>query len=168
LNFDILTHPWQPASSAPADVCAMAETNRVAALQFMREQPSETLWLTARKLALFYAWSYYPRYRPGADNQTEEVPQYRLRAWLYAASVRPLFLLAGIGLVWGWRRHAGVRALGVFLILLGLGHALLHAMPRFRIPFEPLLAVLAGGGAIAASTLFRRWKLPRSSRSDTP
>lgn len=67
----------------------------------------------------------------------------------------PLALLAGIGAVYWWRIDRLAAALMLltiaYLVVMSLG---VEAYSRFRVPFLPLYAMLAGGGAAA---LADRW-----------
>src|SRR6185436_9886495 len=80
----------------------------------------------------------------------------------------PLAILAVMGVVY-WMRveplAAGLMMFTIaYLVVMSLG---VEAYSRFRVPFLPLYAMLAGGGAAAIAD---RWLIPsgESSRSDRP
>jgi len=147
-TFDMMPERYQPLSRSPQDILQASLLSRAAAIQFIRAHPWETVRLTIRKFFLFYSWSYWPHKIAGPNGSVEDAPYLRLHSLIYAWSIRPLFILALVGAIIGCSKHRELLLLTAFLVLLGLGHALVAVFPRYRVPFDPLLAVLAAYGVI--------------------
>ena len=83
------------------------------------------------------------------------MPESRARMLAFAYTV-PLLALAAIGIVYWWRIDrlaASMMVLTIaYLVLMSLG---VEAYSRFRVPFLPLYAMLAGGGAVLCTEKFR-------------
>lgn len=82
------------------------------------------------------------------------LPESTTRLLAFGYTV-PLALLAGIGAIYWWRADRLAATLMLltitYLVVMSLG---VEAYSRFRVPFLPLYAMLAGGGAAA---LADRW-----------
>jgi hypothetical protein len=117
--------------------------------QTIRENPARLLQLTAVKIAR--TWSPIPLSQDFCSRRNMVI------ALLFAI---PFDVLVVLGL---WK--VGIpRVFKVFLILPALYFTLMHAMTvgslRYRVPVEPLLAVLAGAGAfgVLAKVRLPAWR----------
>jgi hypothetical protein len=84
------------------------------------------------------------------------IAESRARLLAFGYSV-PLAVLAGVGLSFWWR----VDRLAWWLVVLTIAYLVVmslgtEAYSRFRVPFLPLYAMLAGGGAAALADRWRR------------
>lgn len=126
-----------------------SEYFKAEALRFIRENPGRVVTLTLAKFAR--TWSPIPL-------STEfGRPLYRVVAGLFAV---PFYVLVIVGVVRGGLKRSTVW----FLLAPALYFTVIHAMSvgslRYRIPVEPVLAVLAGAGL--ASVL---WRKPNEERA---
>jgi 4-amino-4-deoxy-L-arabinose transferase-like glycosyltransferase len=122
--------------------------------QTIRENPARLLQLTAVKIAR--TWSPIPLSQDFSSRRNMVI------AGFFAI---PFDLLVVLGL---WK-VAMPRAFKVFLIMPAMYFTLMHAMSvgslRYRVPVEPLLAVLAGAGAFAVLAKVRLSAWRRSAGS---
>lgn len=122
----------------PVDECAQMELYRSEVTEFWREQPGEKARLAAQATGML--WN--PTERAGESAKNDTGFSAVAREWIEPAFVVALYLLALAGALVAGRRVV-VLAVGL------LGYQTLAAMvfagtPRYRAPWDFLLALLAG------------------------
>ena len=119
------------------------------AMPILLADPAATGWQAARAFVMIM-------FGGGANllSSVTGIAESTTRVIAFAYTV-PLALLASLGMVYWWRRDRLAAMLMLltiaYLVVMSLGA---EAYSRFRVPFLPLYAMLAGGGAAA---LAERW-----------
>jgi len=125
------------------DECAQLSLYQHATFQFWRHHPGEKAKLMGQAFRML--WDPRP-------TKTESGPSSgghsTLRTWAETAYAVPLFALALAGLVLGWRSAAVPRRLLVlallFLVYETLAALVFAGATRYRVPWDFVLALLAG------------------------
>ena len=125
------------------DECAQMRLYQHATFQFWRHHPGEKAKLMAQATRML--WDPRP-------TKTETGPSSgghsSLRTWAETAYALPLYALALLGLALGFRRAAAPRRLLalalVFLVYETLAAMLFAGATRYRVPWDFVLALLAG------------------------
>lgn len=114
------------------DPVAINQARKNAALAYVRAHPAHFLWRSIERLGRF--WTPVP----GSPRPMINV--------IAALATLPLFVGAAMCLLRAprdrWRQMAPILLIVLFLSAV---HAVSHALPRYRLPVEPLLIVLAAG-----------------------
>jgi 4-amino-4-deoxy-L-arabinose transferase-like glycosyltransferase len=150
---DAADHFYETGAYIPVDECALMDLYRHETIQFWRHHPGEKLKLMQQATRML--WDPRPI-------KTETGPEAggnsRLRTWAEASYAIPLYALALLGLVLGFRRGwVPQRFLAlalVFLVYETLAAMLFAGATRYRVPWDFVLALL--GGAAIDSYLERR------------
>ena len=130
------------------DECAQLSLYQHATFQFWRHHPGEKAKLMGQAFRML--WDPRP-------TKTESGPSSgghsTLRTWAETAYAVPLFALALAGLVLGWRSAAVPRRLLVlallFLVYETLAALVFAGATRYRVPWDFVLALLAGAAVDA-------------------
>ncbi len=117
--------------------------------QYLAERPLEAATTAVGNAAWF--WSPWPRW-----TLPEELPPIQQVA---VATTALTLLLSACGF-WLRRREAFTQFLALLLALTTVAHLTSLGVPRFRVPFEPLLFLMA---ALAIEALAARFKRPTAA-----
>ena len=117
----------------------------------LRERPGELLRTRAVGQAQLWLWPVTARIQYGQD---ERVPYPLLMA-------HHLFLLAtGLAGTIVLRRHRSAQLVAAIVVLIGASYLISFPQPRYVLPAVPLLAAMAGAGAVAVSRRRERSRVP--------
>ncbi len=120
----------------------------------IREHPGRAVLLAMKKAGR--TWSPIPL-------SQQDQPLYLLAGLLYSV---PLFLLAGVGLLYSELARSAKAFLLAPAVYLTLLHMLSVGSVRYRLPADPALAILAAAGLAAIAGAFAWWRQQRAANDD--
>jgi 4-amino-4-deoxy-L-arabinose transferase-like glycosyltransferase len=132
--------PWVPFARI-ADPVEQSAAMRSAAVAYIRANPSA--WLRGD-------FDRLKRFLTPSDLNYNRL-QVRVTAVLLFLAIAGA--LASLADTSAWRRRL---PLWLPIILLSVATVSFHALPRYRLPLDPLLIILASGSLVVAGDLFRR------------
>jgi 4-amino-4-deoxy-L-arabinose transferase-like glycosyltransferase len=135
-------------------------------------------WQTRRDAGSREEWESYPdiRHLLGSPTPLQQAQQEEAAALInlfqpsrLGPTIPLLALLGAVGLAFGIGARSQSPGLAAFLALVVVGLllaavAMVAPLPRYRYPIEPLLALLAAGGAATLADLIRAAAMRRPSR----
>ena len=152
---------WEQLRVERGEVGASRELGALAK-QHMIDHPVETLTLSAKRLALFWA--------PNVPS-AQDVEGSRAMLAIRSVEVLQYLLLLALGLVGAFsRRMASDAVLVIAATILGFWaiHGITYNIVRYRDPVMPVVIVLASVGLRDLIARFRqfRWETPRAATAD--
>jgi len=123
------------------------------ALEYIAAEPFEWLRLLA--------WKWWLVWHSREIEDSDDFYIYLGWSWLLAllasfSHLGTLAPLAGVGVLFTWRRWRELWLLYGMMLSLALSVALFYVFGRYRLPLVPLLAIFAGAGAIELASALRR------------
>jgi len=145
-----VAYPWLDLDGLDDHPCREAAARRgyvVAVMDFWMRRPGAALRLTATKFVVFFAPTFVPLARGTLSGPPEGPWRIDVASWRWKAALAGLAPLPGLVAFFVAFRRQELSLRGRFTVLLvGLAavvHTATFAETRFRLPFDPLLALLA-------------------------
>ncbi|WP_321395912.1 glycosyltransferase family 39 protein [Emcibacter sp.] len=124
------------------------------ALNYVKENPGRTAWLSLRKIAYFWK----PPIHSGEEENPTAVEKLMRLGWLIAYNI--IVILALVPLLFRQRLNRNHAILFGTVALYCLIHAAAYVIFRYRLPVMPLMCILAANGLYL---LTEWWKMRRQT-----